>query len=722
MESKSSLKSIYAYSFKLLPEFLTDMMKLTPQFGYNGLGEIVYQRTYSRLKSDGTKECWQDTIQRVVEGCYSTLKNHQHNLGRLSLSDWNEAKAQKSAQEMYRRLFHMKFLPGGRGLWAQNTPIITEKGLAAALYNCAFVSTANIEEDPTKPFEFFTDALCLGIGVGVDSKGANKIRIRGNNDINQDNNSDNNDYKFVVEDSREGWVNAVKTQIGYFLSSSPSSSSSSRGRPIFDYSNIRAKGTPLKTFGGTASGSQPLIELLENIDSIFNKSRGQLFSGRHINDIFCLIAKCVVSGNIRRSSMISLGDPTDQEFLNLKNYNLNPERESFGWNSNNSIVIDINNKDNIDYKTVTNLITTNGEPGIFFIDNARKYSRMSDNGNDNDHKFDDPDVMGVNPCGEQTLCDYEICNLVENFISRAENFDDFKMTLKFAFLYAKSVTLLPIHWSKTQEIIDKNRRIGTSISGITDFIAKIENKSGKADGKNELMSWMDRGYSYLQELDAKYSAWLKIPKSIKLTSVKPSGTLSLLAGVSPGIHYHTSQYYIRRVRISNTDPLLNQLRESGYFIEPCFGNEDSTCCVEIPVNCGGDQSQDQIENLKTLENNVTISDQYNLTVLAQKYWSDNAVSSTITFKSNEIEQIPNIIKDAQTKLKGLSFLPYFDTKSSPYKQMPYEPITKDIYQQRVKNIKSLKCFNHSKTTNKNMNIMDAQPDKYCNNDMCLKLI
>lgn len=405
-------------------------------------------------------------------------------------------------------------------------------------------------------------------------------------------------------------------------------------------------------------------------------------------------------------------------------------------NSNNSVII-YENDENVDYKSIANLITTNGEPGIFFIDNARKYSRMN---GQVDNK--DIEASGKNPCGEylitihsyfllcytliclfmmfdcvyvhinrQILCNYEICNLVENFISKATDFEDFKRTLKFAFLYAKSVTLLPVHWEKTRKIIDKNRRIGTSISGITDFIAKM-NAQG-INGKEELKSWMNRGYEYLQKLDTKFSEWLNIPESIKITSIKPSGTLGLVAGTSPGIHYHTSQFYIRRVRMSNTDPLLKLLSNAGYLVEPCFGDEVATSCVEIPVDCG---EQYGLDNLKCIQD-VSIWDQFDLVALAQKHWSDNSVSATITFKSNETEEIIKVIKAAKIQLKGASFLPHFDTTNCPYKQMPYEPISKEIFLQRNK---QLKPIDYNTLNSSNIIQSDAETEKYCNTDVCMR--
>ena len=185
--------------FKLSDKFINKYKRKKAPFGFNGLGELVYMRTYSRIKEDGKNEKWWETVQRVVEGTYSMQKNHidSHQLG------WNAWQAQKSAQEMYDRIFNMKFLPPGRGLWAMGTPITEEKNLYAALNNCAFVSTKTLKEDYAKPFCFLMDASMLGVGVGFDTKGAGEIIIKG---VNRDRPKD----IYMIPDTREGWVESLR--------------------------------------------------------------------------------------------------------------------------------------------------------------------------------------------------------------------------------------------------------------------------------------------------------------------------------------------------------------------------------------------------------------------------------------------------------------------------------------------------------------------------------
>jgi len=194
-------------SFKLSKQFVERYKKINPEFGFDGLGELVYMRTYSRIKDDGTNEVWWETVQRVVEGTYTMQKNHIEN----SNLGWNAWRAQKSAQEMYRRIFTMKFLPPGRGLWAMGTPITEERGLYAALNNCAFVSTKTLKEDLSKPFCFLMDASMLGVGVGFDVRGAEQIIIKPPRVSSLK-------EKYVVPDDREGWVESLKLLLdSYFM-------------------------------------------------------------------------------------------------------------------------------------------------------------------------------------------------------------------------------------------------------------------------------------------------------------------------------------------------------------------------------------------------------------------------------------------------------------------------------------------------------------------------
>ena len=650
--------------FTLSEKFINKFKRKKPPFGFNGLGELVYMRTYSRIKEDGKNERWWETVRRVVEGTYTMQKNwiDSHELG------WNPWQAQKSAQDMYERIFTMKFLPPGRGLWAMGTAVTEEKGLYAALNNCAFVSTGTIKEDYSKPFCFLMDASMLGVGVGFDTKGAGEIVVKG-----IDNKRDK--QIFEIPDTREGWVESLKLLLeSYFHGQAPIK---------FDYSKIREAGIPIKGFGGVSSGPEPLKEVHQSIRKVLDLNSNEPISVTTIVDIMNLIGKCVVAGNVRRTAEIVFGDPNDEEYLDLKNYQVNPHRDQYGWTSNNSIFAELG----MDYTEAAKRIVDNGEPGFAWLHNMQKYSRMKNGGDWKDHR-----VAGGNPCLEQSLESYELCCLVETFPNNHDSIEDYQRTLKYAYLYAKTVTLGRTHWAETNRVMLRNRRIGCSVSGVAQFITNR--------GLDEFRNWLEKGYDTIQEWDTQYSDWFAVPNSIKTTSVKPSGTVSLLAGATPGLHYPESRFYIRRIRVSKHSELLEPMKKAGYKIEPAFGSEDTTMVVEVPVDVG--------EGIRTAAE-LSIWEQFSLAAFLQRHWADNQVSCTVTFDpEKEGDQIPNVLNYYQYHLKGISLLPRHDYGAYP--QMPYEAINEKEYNKQVKKIGKLSFGVIHKE--------EANIEKFCDGDFC----
>eukprot|EP01126_Amoeba_proteus_P063053 TRINITY_DN8647_c0_g3_i5.p1 TRINITY_DN8647_c0_g3~~TRINITY_DN8647_c0_g3_i5.p1 ORF type:complete len:586 (+),score=89.16 TRINITY_DN8647_c0_g3_i5:74-1831(+) len=556
--------------FKIPKDFVKQYQEKVPPFAFNGLGEFVFRRTYSRIKPDGTNETWSDCVERVVNGTFSMQKRWLIENNRTNT--WDEDLAHITAQKMFDRIWHMKFLPPGRGLWAMGSSLTEERDLHVALNNCAFVSTEDLSEHPSKPFTFLMEASMLGIGVGFDTKGANTIHVTGPN-------RDLPVKVFEIPDSREGWVESVRLLISsYFREkdsgsvtnnatkaiSTVTSDSDDISTPVtFSYRLIRPKGSRIKGFGGFASGPEPLMRLHQDLTSDLEVNIGKPITVTTIVDIMNHIGRCVISGNVRQSAEIAFGDSTS-EYLNLKNYYQNPHRASYGWTSNNSVFAEIG----MDYTSVVERICDNGEPGLAWLDNMRSYGRMGDPPNWKDAK-----AKGGNPCLEQTLESYELCCLVENFPDKHENLEDFLETLSLSFLYAKTVTLGMTPWNDTNQIIKRNRRIGSSISGLAQFVSNR--------GLSTLVEWCRSGYLKIQEVDEEYSKWFEIPRSIKTTSVKPSGSVSLLSGATPGMHWPISQFYLRRVRVSKqSKDLLDPLREAGYEIEAA--NEDPTGGVYQP--------------------------------------------------------------------------------------------------------------------------------------------
>lgn len=856
--------------------------------------------------------------------------------------------------------------------------------LASGVYtgNCAFTSTKDIITEKYRPFTFAMDALMLGIGVGFDVKGAGKINIKKRK---------GKTVTHVIPDSREGWVEALQMLLQSFFEGT---------NPIeFDTSKIRKAGLPIKGFGGKSSGPAPLIKLFEQIDEILSKQAGKPITERNIVDIFNMIGCCVVAGNIRRSAEIAIGPVDSEEFIDLKNYDKNPERAMYGWTSNNSVEALVG----MDYKSLCERVIKNGEPGFLWLENARNYGRIVDgidrrdiriegtnpcvsgdtriltkdgyvkiksvvgkevevwngymwskvipritgtnqecvkvvlsdgaeltctnyhtfkikgkgdvqacnllkgmklqkyvmpliefadecmpyaytNGfycgdgfGDYIHLYGDKrklvhdlvgevisehedrttvkicknwlstkfsvpmncdlksrlnwlaglidadgcmiknpntcgiqitsinldflrkvklmlTTLGVNSkiclekceqkklmpdgkggvkeylcktcyrlliaaeetqellrlgleckrvklfefggkvvnktrfvevvsvehvgsldfvycfnepynhtgtfegivtgqCGEIGLESYELCNLVELFPCNCESEDDFMRTIKFAYLYAKIITLSTTQWSDSNRVMLRNRRIGVGLSGIQQFIAKR--------GINTFRNWCLKGYKEIENWDQVYSEWLCIPRSIKKTTVKPSGTISLLAGATPGMHWSVFNYHIRRIRVAIGSELHKILAKAGYHIEDAV-NEANTVVVEIPV-------EPMIE-MRT-EEQVSMWEQLEMTAFLQHYWADNQVSCTVKFDpEKEGPEMARALEYYQYHLKGISFLPKPKKNIKIYPQMPYEPITKEEYLEKTKNLRKVDFTV--------LTVKEGGSDKYCSNDTC----
>ena len=671
------------FSFRLSDDFVAGYRDKKAPFGYrdaggNSVGEITFLRTYSRKKDDGTKETWAEVCERVTNGTYSLQKDY----AKQQRLPWSDAKAQASAKEFYDRLFELKWTPPGRGLWVMGTNIVNVQKNSAALQNCAFVSTMEMTKlNPAKPFAFLMEASMLGVGVGFDDLGADKdftIYEPTGEDL------------YLIPDTREGWQESTVALINSFLKEGQKSIT-------FDYADIRPYGAAIETFGGTASGPEPLVLLHEVIRKMFAGRAGQKLTRTDIADIGNLIGRCVVSGNVRRSAELLIGRIDDEEFLNLKNAEVFPDRNSYdpenpgwGWMSNNSVVAEVGT----DFAPIVDGIIRNGEPGVLWMDVSRKYGRLIDPPNNKDHR-----IMGYNPCAEQSLESYEMCTLVETYLNRHDNLEDYKRTLKFAYLYAKTVTLLPTHWEETNAIMQRNRRIGTSMSGVANFADRI--------GLPTLRDWMDEGYNVIKRYDTVYSEWLGVRESIKTTTVKPSGTVSILAGESPGVHWTPGgKFFNRAIRFSNSDPMLPLFTLANYRIEPASESPDTTSVVFFPIKSLAERA----------ERDVTIFEKMSLAATAQRYWSDNSVSVTISFDpETEAKDVPTVLHMFDGQLKTVSFLP---SGNFTYPQMPYTQITEEEYEAATKDLYPIDFAGVYAGL-----AADAIGEAYCTTDACeIKLV
>lgn len=671
------------FSFRLAEDFVSTYKDKKAPFGYkdvagNSVGEITFLRTYSRKKDDGTKETWAEVCERVINGMYSLQKDW----AKSSRLPWSDAKAAASAKEAYDRLFNLKWTPPGRGLWVMGTEIVNSQKNSAALQNCAFVSTNEMtKNNPAKPFAFLMEASMLGVGVGFDDKGADKgFEIY----------EPNHPQDYDIPDTREGWQESTSALINSFLKPD-------QPNWDFNYDQIRPYGAPIKTFGGTAAGHEPLLKLHNHIRSIFLGRKGQLLTRKDIADIGNMIGVCVVSGNVRRSAELLIGRIDDADFLNLKNAEVFPDRNSYdpekpgwAWMSNNSVEVSVGT----DFEPIVDGIVRNGEPGVIWMDTSKKYGRLVDAPNNKDWR-----IMGYNPCAEQSLESFEMCTLVETYLNRHDSLEDFKRTLKFAYLYAKTVTLLPTHWEETNAIMQRNRRIGTSVSGVANF---ADNK-----GMQTLREWMDEGYKTVRGYDQTYSEWLGIRESIKMTTVKPSGTVSILAGESPGVHWTSGgKFFNRAIRFGNSDPMLELFKMANYRIEPASESPDTTSVVFFPIKTDAKRS----------EKDVSVFEKMALAATAQRYWSDNSVSVTVTFDAtDEAKDVGTCLRMYDGQLKTVSFLPM---GNDTYPQMPYTQITEAEYLEQEAKLFPIDFAGVYQGLG-----IDAIGEAYCTTDACeIKLI
>jgi ribonucleoside-triphosphate reductase (thioredoxin) len=673
------------FSFTLPEDFVSSYANRPVEWGYPvgpgaSLGEITFLRTYSRVKPDGSKERWHEVCARVINGMYSLQKDHCIT-NRLPFDDDH---ATASAMEAFERMFTFRWLPPGRGLWMMGTSYVMEQRDSAALNNCAFRSTGIFDDhNPAEPFAFLMEASMLGIGVGFDTHMADAdVKVyRPNPEVAA---------RFMVPDSREGWVESVSRLLNSYLLPGGITWE-------FDYSEIRPAGTPIKGFGGTASGSEHLERLHAMLRRVLDAKVGRKVDTELVVDIANLIGVCVVSGNIRRSALLALGAEGDDEFTRLKDPKFFPERNSYdsenpgwGWMSNNSIAAHVG----MDYTPYLENIALNGEPGFVWLDTMRAYGRTGDPADHRDNR-----VMGTNPCAEIALeGGGELCCLVEVFPERHDDISDYLRTLKFAYLYAKTVALVPTRWEKTNAVMLRNRRIGCSLSGLASFTDTF--------GLPELRRWMDEGYAELRRWDEIYAEWLCVRESIRVSCIKPSGSVSILTGSTPGVHWSPGgQRFMRAIRFGADDPMVALFAQAGYLVEDDVVSAN-TKVVYFPV----------ATEHRRAERDVSIFEKIHLASFAQKHWSDNAVSVTVSFDpETEAEHLATVLHMHEGTLKTVSFLP---SGNAVYPQMPYQSLTEQEYLEAAANLGVVDLAPVYAG-----GALDALGEQYCTTDRCeLKVV
>lgn len=640
--------------FTLSPFTKRTIRAMTPNFGFGGFGAIVYYRTYSRLKLDGSQETWADTVIRVIEGAMSIEKDWCVK-NRLA---WNEAERQAYAREMAISLYNLEWAAPGRGLHSGGTEFVYERG-SAAHNNCGAVSITKLSAD----VEWIMSMLMQGVGIGFDTYNyADRLRLpRGDEEL------------FVIEDTRESWTESVRKLIESYEKGSRSIT--------FNYDKIRPAGAPIRGYGGTASGPEPLIQLHEQLRDVLGKyALGQQSAVRTVVDTVNMVGSVVVAGGARRTALIALGDPYNEEFLDLKDYDKYPEREAWGWTSNNTAVLR-SHEDFSRLPDIAERAVRKGEPGVLNMINIQKYGRLGEEMKD--------EATLVNPCGEQPLESYELCCLADVFQPRCATRERFYKAIEYATFYASVITLLPTQSEKTNAIIAKNRRIGVSISGMAEWLSR--------EHVSTVITELRKGYKHARDVNAYLARRHGVPASVRVTTIKPNGSTSQLGGVSAGIHLPPYGRYIRRMRVQKQSPIVTPLIEAGIPYEDDVYSMN-TYVFEYPVDLGSVKGQKE----------ASMWEKAAMANMMQRHWSDNNVSVTLTFNGDtEARDVDKMLAYNLPYTKALTVLPEGD---DVYEQPPYQSCTKIEYDRRVAQIRPIDWSKFEGS--------DGQDQLYCTNDSC----
>ena len=612
------------------PETIEQMVtrlakEIETPWGFAGIGEIVYARTYARTKEDGTRESWPDTVARVIAGT-------------------RQINARLTSAEEERLAGHLLALRGsvsGRALWQLGTPMIERFG-QDSLLNCYALNIGSVDD-----IIWLMGRLMVGGGVGfsIEREVIHDLpKVKGAKVVHEP----RSDADYIVPDSREGWCELMRQVLNAAFD----------GRD-FTYSTqlVRPSGAPLKTFGGTASGATALIAGIEDITAVLNARAGNKLRPTDVIDICNIIGRLVVAGSARRSAQIAIGDVDDLRFLKAKRW-ADGNIPAWRANSNNTIVV--NDFDELPAQFWANFDGSAEPYGLFNRKLARTAGRLGE-------RKSDPTVVVTNPCGEISLSHREACNLATIFLPNIESAEQLIDVSTLLYKVQKATALLPHPDASTQAIVHKNMRLGQSLTGIL-------------QASEEQRGWVDAAYAALVATDETWSREIGVKPSIKLTAVQPSGTLSLLPGVTPGVHGAYAPYYIRRVRFGAHDPLVEVCRAKGYPVAYDIGldgrEDHSRFVVEFPAKApAGTRIAGEMSAIEQLET----------VVWAQRHWADNMVSVTVTYRDEELPAIKAwLAEHYDREIKSVSFLRYSE---HGFVMAPYEPINEAEYERRVAALK-----------------------------------
>lgn len=583
---------------------------------------------YARwLESEGRREYWGETVSRYMDFMEEHLKvKHNYKMP-------VELKA-----ELLDAILDLEIMPSMRCLMTAG-PALRRENVAG--YNCSYTPVNH-----PRCFDEILYILMNGVGVGfsVERDDINQLPI-----VNE--HFEDSTTIITVQDSKAGWARALRELIAMLYAGQV---------PVIDYSLVRPAGSRLKTFGGRASGPEPLEDLFKFTINIFRNAAGRRLTALECHDLVCKIAEVVVVGGVRRSALISLSNLSDGRMRNAKSgqwWEDNPQRAL----ANNSVAY--SEKPGMDAfmeEWVALYQSKSGERGIFNREAAK--SQSAKNGRrEYDHQF------GTNPCSEIILRPHQFCNLTEVVVRAEDDPDSLKRKVRLATILGTfQSTLTDFKYLRKiwKDNTEDERLLGVSLTGIFD------NKNMVNKGTYQLAPNLKELRQEAVLTNAKYAKTLGIPQSTAITCVKPSGTVSQLVDSASGIHPRYSEYYIRRVRGDVKDPLTQFLMDSGVPHEPDVMNPDNMMVFSFPQKAP-----------TTYKSELTAIEHLELWLCYQENWCEHKPSITVSVAEDEWMKVGAWVWDHFDEVSGISFLPKSDHS---YRQAPYEAITKDEYDALVK--------------------------------------
>lgn len=585
--------------------------------------QFIHLSRYSRwCEENGRRETWEETVDRYFNFFEDHLnKNHSYSID------------SKTKSELKQAIINLEIMPSMRALMTAGEALRRDN---TAGYNCSYVAVKRV-----RAFDEILYILMCGTGVGfsVERQYVEKLPSVAESFYNSD-------TVIMVQDSKAGWAKAFKELISLLISGQI---------PQWNLSKIRPAGARLKTFGGRASGPEPLDDLFKFTVDTFKKAAGRKLTSIECHDIICKIAEIVVVGGVRRSALISLSNLTDERMRDAKSgawWNDNPQRAL----ANNSVAY----KERPEIGTFMDewnslYRSKSGERGIFNRDAAKK--TVAKLGDRRDASYD----FGTNPCSEIILRDCQFCNLTEVIVRPSDTIETLKTKVRLATIlgtWQASLLHFPYLSSEWKKNCEEEALLGVSLTGILDNKLMYDN--------SDLPNLLSDLKQVAVKENADWSKVIGINAAAAITCIKPSGTVSQLTDSASGIHPRHNHYYIRTVRADKKDPLCKMMMDMGFPHEPCVMKPDHTMVFSFPMKAEGSITR----------NDMTAIEHLNLWLTYQRYWCEHKPSITITVKEHEWMEVGAWVYKHFDEISGISFLPHSDHS---YKQAPYQDCTKDQY-------------------------------------------